>query len=49
MNTTGEAFFSFYNLVRLTSLTLNWPNGGLFEVQGGLSGKSGSKVNGAET
>lgn len=45
---TDNSFF-FYNLVWLTSLTLNWPTGGLFEVQGGLSGKSSSEINSTET
>lgn len=58
VRTTGErgktynscrVFFFFYNLERLTSLTLNRPTRSLFEVQGGLSGKPGSEINGAET
>lgn len=32
-----------------SKLTLNWPTGGLFEVKSGLSGKSSSEVDGAET
>ena len=39
----------FYDLERVTSLTLNWPTQCLFEVQGGPFGKPGSEVNSAET
>lgn len=47
--TTAVVTGLFYSLVRLTSLTLNWPTGGLFEVHGGLPGKPGTEVNSTKT